>query len=380
MAGNKQKKLKSVQAAKARRNRQNRRRKRAFILVLEVIILSLLMGTAYVMAKYDKFQTVAINKDDIEINEGVKREGYTTVAVFGGDSREGQLEEGTHADTIMVVAINHETGEICMSSVYRDTLLQQGDNTYLKANSAYFNGGPEEAINMLNKNLDLDIQDYVTVDFKALVDAIDLLGGIELEVTAEEVDMLNQYLVETASVAGTESSYLEGPGTYNMDGAQAVTYARLRKLEGGDFKRAERQRIVIQKMFDKAMKTNISTINEIVDTVFPQVSTSFSLKELIALASDITRYEIGGSTGFPIDKTSMMYGNVGSIVVPVGHVENVEQIHTVLYPDEPYTASETVQFISDEITYLTGVVRPTDYEGLDDGTGGTYYDAAISGV
>ncbi len=370
MANNNQKKLKAAQAVRARKKR--RRRRRVFILVFEVLILSLLMGTVYVMAKYNKFQTVSINEEDIQINEGVKREGYTTVALFGGDSREGQLEEGTHADTIIVASINHDTGEIRMVSVYRDTLLQQEDKTYDKANSAYFVGGPEEAINMLNRNLDLDIRDYVTVDFKALVDAIDLLGGVEIEVTEEEVPMLNDYLAETAKAAGARCNYLEGPGVYNLDGAQAVTYARLRKLEGGDFKRTTRQRAVIEEMFEKAMSTNIGTINQIVDTVFPQVSTSFSLSELIGLAADMNKYELGDSAGFPVDKTSMMFGNIGSIVVPVGHAENVEQIHEVLYPNEPYMVSETVQFISDEITYLTGVRRPTDYQGIDDGMGGTY--------
>ena len=134
------------------------------------------------MAKYDKFQFVNINKDDIEVNEGIMLEGYTTIALFGGDSREGQLEEGTHADTIIVVAIDNESKDIRMASIYRDTLLKQMNDTYRKANNAYFVGGPEEAINMLNKNLDLDIEDYATVDFKAMSDVVDLMGGIEITV------------------------------------------------------------------------------------------------------------------------------------------------------------------------------------------------------
>ena len=169
--------LKAVRAAKARKKRRNRRRRRAVLLAFEIIILMLLLGTAYVMAKYDKFQTVTIDADDIEINEGADREGYTTVALFGGDSRDGQLEAGTHADTIIIVAIDNSSKEIRMASVYRDTLLEQMDQTYHKANQAYFRGGPTEAINMLNKNLDLDIENYVTVDFKAMSDVVDLLGG-----------------------------------------------------------------------------------------------------------------------------------------------------------------------------------------------------------
>lgn len=379
MARKKQRQLKAAKAARVRKKNRGKRKKRALILVLEVMILSLLLGTVYVMAKYNKFQKVTIEEEDIEINEGAKKEGYTTVALFGGDSREGELEEGTHADTMIVASIEHETGTIRMASIYRDTLMQQADGSYLKANNAYFAGGPTEAINVLNKNLDLDIEDYVTVDFKALVDTIDLLGGLEIEVSQEEAEMLNEYLRETAEVAGTEVNWLGGAGVYNMDGAQAVTYARLRKLEGGDFKRTERQRIVIQKMFEKGIKTNLATINEIIDTVFPQVSTNFTLPELISLAADVTKYELGESTGFPMDKTDAMFGDAGSVVVAVGHVENVQQLHEILYPQETdYIVSGTVQFIADEIAYLTGIVRPENYEGTDDGMGGTYYDSVTS--
>lgn len=364
MAKKKQKQLKAAQAAKARKIKRRRRKKRVAVLVLEVLILTILAGTAYVMAKYDKFQRVAIDKDDLEFNDGIAQEGYTTVALFGGDSRDGQLDAGTHADTIIIVAIDNESKEIRMASVYRDTYLQQADGTYDKANSAYFNGGPKEAINLLNKNLDLDIEDYVTVDFKALSDTIDLLEGLEIEVSDEEAAMLNEYVAETAAVAGKEAHYLEGAGTYNMDGPQAVTYARLRKLEGGDYKRTERQRLVIQKMFEKGVKTDLSTINKIIDQVFPQVSTSFTLPEIIGLASGLTKYNLGENTGFPIEKTDDTRADVGSVVIPVGLRENVQELHEFLYPKETgYVVSDTVGHIADEISYFTGVIR------YDDGTG-----------
>ena len=364
MAKKRQKKeLKAVQAAKVRKKKKSRRRKRAVILVLEVIILALLSGTAFVMAKYDKFQTVDIETDDIEINEGVDQEGYTTIVLFGGDSREGQLEEGTHADTMIVVSIDNETKEIRMASVYRDTLLQMEDGAYKKANNAYFTGGPKSAINMLNKNLDLDIENYATVDFKALVDTIDLLGGLDIEIQEEEVQYLNQYLQETADVAGTEANFIESAGEQHLDGAQAVTYARIRSTAGGDYRRTERQRLVIQKIFEKAIHTNLSTINEIINTVFPQVSTSFTLKELIGLASGMTKYKLGETTGFPIDKTDGTYKKQGSVVIPLGLTENVQELHEFLYPKETdYTVSDTVQSISADIAYLTGVTRPANLD------------------
>ena len=206
--------LAAIRAAKARKKRRRKKRLRAVIRFLETIILIMLMGTAYIMAKYDKFQRVEI--DDVKVNEGIKLEGYTTIALFGGDSREGQLEEGTHADTIIVVAIDNESKEIRMASIYRDTLLRQMNDTYRKANNAYFVGGPEEAINMLNKNLDLDIEDYATVDFKAMSDVVDLMGGIEVTVTDAEAEMMNKYIGETAKAAHKKANELEGAGTYTQ--------------------------------------------------------------------------------------------------------------------------------------------------------------------
>lgn len=364
--------LAAIRAAKARKRRRRRRRLRAVILMFETMILLSLMAVAFVMAKYDKFQRVNIDKDDIEVNEGIELTGYTTVALFGGDSREGQLEEGTHADTIIIAAIDNETKEIRMASIYRDTLLQQMDDTYKKANNAYFVGGPEEAISMLNKNLDLDIEDYATVDFKAMADVVDLMGGIEIEVTDAEADMLNDYVEETAKAARKKANKLEGAGTYLMDGPQAVTYARLRKLEGGDYKRTERQRTVITKLFEKIKTTDLTTLNEIIDTVFPQVSTSFTLKKIVGLSSALTKYKLAESEGFPFEKMDgINYPEAGDVVVAQGLAENVRELHEFLYPYEgTKQVSDTVQMISDEITDLTGVVRPAELDetaGKDEG-------------
>ncbi|WP_243765553.1 LCP family protein [Extibacter sp. GGCC_0201] len=368
MAKNK-KSLKAEKAIKAKRKKKQRRRRRAVVLVVEVIILLLLSGVAYAMMKFDKLQAVNIDKKDLELNEGVEeKEGYTTIALFGGDSRDGQLEEGTHADTIIVASINNKTKEIRLASIYRDTLLQQKNMGYNKANHAYFAGGPAESISMLNKNLDLDIQDYVTVDFKALVDTIDLLDGLDIDIKQEEVQYMNEYLQETADVAGTDAEFINEPGEQHLDGTQAVTYARIRSTAGGDYTRTERQRLVIEKIFEKVMHTDLSTINKIIDTVFEQVSTSFSLKELIGLASDVTKYKLGENTGFPFDvEDGLTYQNAGSVVIALGLAENVKQLHEFLYPDEEaQDVSETVRNISDEISYLTGVVRPAS---LDQGNG-----------
>lgn len=359
-------------AALARKRRKQRRRRRAIVIVIEVILLIVLSITAFAVSKLTKMQKVSFNSQDIKINDSVlKKDGYTTVALFGTDSREEDLGKGTRTDTMMVATINNKTKEIRIASIYRDTLLEQTDGTFNKANSAYFTGGPKGAINMLNKNLDLDIEDYVTVDFKAMADVIDLIGGVKIKLTDAEANMLNEYLGETAQVAGKEAKEISGGGVHKLDGSQAVTYARLRKLEGGDYKRTERQRTVIKAIFAKASKMDITTINKIIDKVFPQISTSFDISEILGLATGVTQYKLGDNTGFPFEKTDgIMYEDCGDCVVALGLKENVEELHKFLYPDEETsTISATVQEISDNISYATGVTRPAELDQQDSGDG-----------
>ena len=360
----KRKRLKDAKAEKAEKKRRARRRKRVLVLLLEILILIFLLGIGYILQKYGKISSDIFDAGNIFVNEGVNQEGYTTVALFGGDSREGELEAGTHADTIMVVSIDDKTKEIKVVSVYRDTPLRQKDGEILKANSAYFMGGPEEAINMLNRNLDLDIQDYVTVDFKALADVIDLLGGIEIDLTEAEVEELNRYIHETAVVAEKEAVYVS-EGLQTLDGVQAVTYARIRKNVGGDYARTERQQLVIRKVVDKIKQVDLVTLNDIIDKVFSQVSTSFKLDEIIELASGVTQYNIAGTGGFPFEKTDGAIEGIGSVVVPLGMIENVEELHAFLYPEEEYTVSQTVRDIAADIESLSGYTRD-DYVEPED--------------
>ena len=248
-----------------------------------------------------------------------------------------------------MASLNNETKEIKMVSVYRDTLLDLSEGTYQKCNAAYSYGGPVTAINMLNMNLDLDIEDYVTVDFGAIADAIDLLGGIELDITDEEAGYLNEFLQETADSAGKEAHFLDKGGHLLLDGVQATTFARIRSTAGGDFTRTERQRIVIEKMFEKAMTADLGTINSIIDKVFPQVSTSFTLQEILMYASAYSEYTLGENTGFPIDKTTDTISGLGSIVIPQDLTSNVVKLHEFLFGTTDYTPSSTVQRINGNI-------------------------------
>ena len=356
---------------------------RVLLITACVLLCAVFGAVAYVYAKWSKIDTQDIKAEDIVINEEVKMnkevdlgDGYTNVALFGVDSRDGNLGEGNRTDCIIVASLNNETKEIKMVSVYRDTLLDLSEGTYQKCNAAYSYGGPVLAINMLNMNLDLDIQDYVTVDFGAIADAIDLLGGVDIEVTEEELPYINQYIPETANSAGKSANYLSSAGLQTLDGTQATTYARIRSTAGGDFTRTERQRLVIEKMFEKAKSADLGTLNAIIDKVFPQVSTSFTLQEILTYATAYSEYKLVGNMGFPQDNYMDLLSGLGSVVVPDDLVSNVTKLHEFLFGTTGYTPSSTVQTVNSNIAYTVSSAQSSG-ESYDDGSG-TYDDSGYT--
>lgn len=341
--------------------RKKKQKRRIVFLVVEVLLFAILGTVAYGVVKLDKLDYTILDQKKLEVYKDTGP--YTNIALFGLDSRDAELGEGTRSDTIMICSINNDTGDVKIVSVFRDTLMQQEDGTYEKANAAYSYGGPEEAISLLNRNLDLDIQNYMAVNFNALVDVIDLLGGIELDVTWEEVYWLNGYVAETAEAVGKEGEFLEGQGGHEtLNGIQAVSYARIRYTDGDDFKRAERQRLVLQKVVEKAQKASLGTLNKIVDKVFPQVSTSLSATQLMAVAANALNYKIGETSGYPFDVTTseQIRKHEGSYVVAIGFADNVKQLHNYLFGEANYEPSDKVKEIDQDVIYLSGV-DPDDY-------------------
>lgn len=347
-----------------RRAKKKKRRRRIGILVAEVIILSVLCVFAYATVKMDKLDFNFLDEDKLEVYKDTGP--YTNIALFGLDAREGEsIESGVRSDSMMIASINNETNEVKVVSIFRDTLLKQQDGTFDKANAAYSYGGPQEAIALLNRNLDLDIKNYMSVDFKALSDVIDALGGMELELTAEEVVHMNNYCVETSEVTGKDYERIEPEvaGTYHLNGVQATSYARIRATAGGDYKRAERQRLVIEKIVEKAQKANLKTLDKIIDVVFPQVSTSFSSKDLIGIAANALSYQLGETQGFPysIADTDVVDGYEGSYVVPSDFDGDVKKLHEFLFNEKDYQVSDTVKEISHEIDVMSGAIVEDGY-------------------
>ena len=348
-------------AKKRRSNRKvhrGRRKKRGFstwslgkkIGVIAVSILLVLVigggaaAAAYVTSKVDKMEVQKLDVNKLEINKEVEHKtGYLNVALFGVDSREASLGKGTRSDTIMIASLNQETGEVKISSVYRDTILQQSDGTYNKANAAYSFGGVEEAVALLNKNLDLNIEHYVAVNFNAMIDVIDTLGGLDIELTEEEVKYTNMYCDETAVVTGRPfEEDLVGAGVHHLDGVQATSFCRIRYTKGDDFKRTERQRFVIEKIVEKLQAANLATINKIADDVFAEVGTNFTLPEILSYAKDFKKYTLGETTGFPFNKSTGTLSGIESSVLPTDLAGDVQQLHQFFFGDDGYTPSDVV--------------------------------------
>lgn len=390
-----------------RRNRRRRRAKRGFIawapwkkalaIVGGTLILLTTAGVAFAASKLGKLETTKLDTTKLNISKEIEHNetGYLNVALFGLDSRDGTLTAGDRSDTIIIASLNRETKEVRLCSVFRDTLLEQPDGSYNKANAAYATDDAEGAVAMLNKNLDLDIQHYVTVNFNALVDVIDELGGIEVDLkTPEEVQLVNGYGNETSKVTGKELTLLDHTGKQLLNGVQAVSYSRIRyqvfdgdPQDGTDFRRAERQRYVLEQVVKKAQTANLSTLNRIIDKVFPKVVTNFSLTEILAYAKDAFDYKLTKMSGFPFDKLTATLSGVGSSVVPDDLESNVIQLHKFFFEDVAYSPSSTVISISSAVqSYAANTIPdeealyyedPVDnYNYSDQGTGTGYTEPA----
>lgn len=348
-----------------------RKKRRKVLFILEIIVLLLFIGGLYVYgqisAKLDKIdiQETDLQEQDIVTNDQAPQmTGYTTYALFGLDHRSRNEKLNTeNSDTIIIASINNDTKAVKLVSVYRDTLLNVKDDTYSKANAAYALGGPAQAVNMLNTNLDLNITDYVSIDFDALVTVIDCLGGLDIPLSYAEIVHMNNYCVETAEETGKSYTPVELPepkpedqeaivGTYHLNGVQATSYCRIRYTASLDMGRTERQRRVIQMIVDKAKKAGLSTIFDIMDQVFPMVKTSVSKTEILKLIPAMIGYCIDETTGFPQD---YKFATVkGSVIVPTTLDSNVLKLHQFLYGNTNYTPTQDVLNKNAQIAAIVG--------------------------
>ena len=306
------------------------------IIILAIILLAIF---AFVSNKWGKVNNVDLNKNDIIVstNADENLSNYRNIAILGIDSREDTYSKGNRSDCIIIASINNDTKQVKMVSVYRDTYVQIEGYGLDKITHAYSYGGAELALNTLNTNLDLNIEEFVVVNFEAVKEAVDDIDGVTMQITDEEV----------SHIPGIEKA-----GTYNLTGEQALAYARIRHAEGGDYKRTERMRDVIAAIVEKVKTFNISQINKFIDNILPKVYTNITAADIFTLIPSITSMKITDSIGWPYETKGITldrwYG------VPITLESNVEMLHKEVFGESNYIPSDTVKQISQEIISKTG--------------------------
>lgn len=327
------------------------------LVILVIIVILAGVGLGFVYSKLGKMNVEHLDETAIGLNEETQERlsGYRNIAIFGIDSRADDYGLGNRSDCIIVASLNQDTKDIKLISVYRDTYLQMESNKKQildKATHAYSYGGAQNAVKMLNTNLDLNITEYVTVNFDAVVAAVDAMGGITLDIDSSELKYINEYISGTSSITGVKSKSITKTGKQTVDGVQAVAYSRIRYTAGGDYKRTERMRTVIEAMLTKAKTLSLGKLNNLVDTILPKVSTNITATEILALAPSIASFNITDSVGWPYETrgttSGIYYG------VPVTLESNVEKLHKEVFEQPDYVVSETVKTISNQIIKKTG--------------------------
>ena len=329
------------------------------ISVIEILTLICIFCTGYVVRYMNikpdvQFNTKNVKNENIDISKQEQMQGYWTIAVFGVDSRDGGVGRGANADVQLIVCIDRGTGEVKLASVFRDTYLNlAAGSRFAKINEAYADGGPEQAVAALNKNLDLDIEHYATFNWKAVADVVTMLGGVDIEITPKEFRYMNAYIHETSikskiNEKNPAAEYIKAPGMQHLDGVQAVAYARLRYMDD-DFTRTKRQREVISQVLANAKKADLATLTNVIDTVLPQIAFNVDVGDILELAKGVNRYNIVGSEGFPYDLTTQMMGKKGDCVIPQSLASNVTKLHAYLFNDTDYKPSSAVWTYSDKI-------------------------------
>lgn len=336
---------------------------RVLLVILIIIVILAGIAAGLVADKLGKINVEEIDKTAIGISEETKEElsGYRNIALFGVDSRADDYGVGNRSDCIMIASMNQKTNDIKIISVYRDTYMQveeKGKDKLDKVTHAYAYGGPQGALKALNTNLDLNISEYVTANFDAVIAAVDAVGGVTIDVDSSEVKYINKYIndliEDTHGREGTAADAITKPGKQTLTGAQALAYSRIRYTEGGDYKRTERMRTVIEAMLSKVKTLNVGQLNKFVDIILPKISTNISTTDILGLVPSIASFNITDSLGWPYEtkgiKLDRWYG------VPITLESNVEKLHREVFGQADYTVNSTIKNISDQI------VKKTNYK------------------
>lgn len=327
-----------------------------WIFLTLLIIIVAAAGTAfwYVNDKMGKMQKVDIDEEQIGVSENENLDKYRNIAIFGVDSRSDSYGKGNRSDCIIIASINKETHDVKLTSVYRDTYVQIEGHGLDKIAHAYSYGEAPLALKTINENLDLNITEFVTVNFDAVADAVDALGGVKMKITDAETNYINSYINEISQITGKETEHITKAGTYNLDGVQAVAYSRIRYTSGGDYKRTERMRDVIIAMVEKLKTKSVTQINKIADKILPKVYTNLDLGDLLSMLPALASFNVSESEGWPYNTKGALINEI-SYGIPLTLESNVKKMHEEIFEDDNYEVPESIKTISDKIINKSGI-------------------------
>lgn len=256
--------------------KKEKKKKRVWLRVLVTLLIIVgIIGTGgylYVHNKLSKMDKIEVDKTDLGINKDItstynQSDKIKNIALFGVDAPDG---ESGRSDSIMIATIDPVHQKLKLTSIMRDSYVNIPGRGLDKINHAYAFGGPQLAMKTINENFGLNISDFMTVNFSSLPIIIDALGGVDIAITDEEV----------SHIPGI--SYA---GTYTLTGEQALAYSRIRYAEGGDYKRTERQRTVLEGLFQKALSLPATSYLSTLDTVLPYIQTNMSSNTILSLGT-----------------------------------------------------------------------------------------------
>lgn len=341
---------------------KKRRRRTALIILICLALLALcgyVLAKQFVKEKFNQTDRVEVSDEDWGIDPRVQEElkDYKNIVLLGVDTREGigeTDESGVRSDAIIIVTINKKTNDITLTSVLRDSYLdleEQGTHVIDKVTHAHAYGGPVNTVRALNRNLDLNIDDFVRVDWRSVAEITDAMGGLEVNVDENEIDEVNKILEHTNSNLGTSSPMIEATGPQTLDGPQIVTYCRIRKADGDD-ERAERMREVIKAAVDKAKTMKLSELNSLINMGMSKITTSMSSDTMMDMVMNLSNFGNMGSKRWPFNYDGAMLNGIW-YDAPITLKSNVIQLHKELFGQEDYQPTDNVLMINEEVKMET---------------------------
>lgn len=344
----------------------------AIIIVAVLLIILLTFGAVFYYffaRKLDRMNRVEVDESSLGVSDNEVIKGYRNIAILGLDTRGDSYGTGNRSDNMIIASINNDTHEVKLISVYRDSYLHIEGHGLDKATHAYSYGAATATLKMLNENLDLNITEFVTVNFESVIQAVDAVGGVKINVTSAEVYHMNNYITELNDLFKKSSAKIAAAGEHNLDGVQALAYCRIRYTAGGDYKRTERIRDVLTAIVNKLKSKPLNEINAFLDEMLPMISTNLKMADFVSMIPTLTSFNIGESIGWPYQTFGKTIKGV-SYVIPDTLEEGVRRLHVEAFGDEDYTVPDRVKEISEEIKKVAGFTYkppvPTTSSGVAD--------------